>query len=108
MKVFVGSVVPVPLTGEHSVDRNGGAALGGSCTAPFDKLRCQLKILGSVVPVPLMGEHSVANTGGAFGAGRENRTLTLFPEPDFESGASTSSATPAWAGFRKRRNCNRI
>ncbi len=29
------------------------------------------------------------------GAGRENRTLTLLPEPDFESGASTSSATPA-------------
>ena len=29
------------------------------------------------------------------GAGSENRTRTLFPEPDFESGASTSSATPA-------------
>ena len=29
------------------------------------------------------------------GAGRETRTLTLLPEPDFESGASTSSATPA-------------
>ena len=29
------------------------------------------------------------------GAGRETRTLTLFPEPDFESGASTGSATPA-------------
>ena len=29
------------------------------------------------------------------GAGRENRTLTSFRKPDFESGASTSSATPA-------------
>ena len=29
------------------------------------------------------------------GAEGENRTRTLFPEPDFESGASTSSATPA-------------
>ena len=28
-------------------------------------------------------------------AGRETRTLTLFPEPDFESGASTGSAIPA-------------
>ncbi len=29
------------------------------------------------------------------GAGGGNRTHTLLPEPDFESGASTSSATPA-------------
>ena len=29
------------------------------------------------------------------GAGRGNRTPTLLPEPDFESGASTSSAIPA-------------
>ncbi len=29
------------------------------------------------------------------GAGRENRTLTMLPLPDFESGASTSSAIPA-------------
>ncbi len=29
------------------------------------------------------------------GAGRGNRTHTLLPEPDFESGASTSSAMPA-------------
>ncbi len=29
------------------------------------------------------------------GAGGRNRTDTLSPEPDFESGASTSSATPA-------------
>ncbi len=33
------------------------------------------------------------------GAEGETRTLTLFPEPDFESGASTSSATSAWGGF---------
>src|SRR5690606_6298864 len=32
---------------------------------------------------------------GPDGAGSENRTRTLFPEPDFESGASTSSAIPA-------------
>ncbi|VTZ26822.1 hypothetical protein MPC4_30048 [Methylocella tundrae] len=31
------------------------------------------------------------------GAGGRNRTDTLSPEPDFESGASTSSATPAKA-----------
>ncbi len=30
------------------------------------------------------------------GAGRGNRTHTLLPEPDFESGASTSSAIPAF------------
>ena len=29
------------------------------------------------------------------GASGETRTLTLLPEPDFESGASTSSATEA-------------
>ena len=34
-------------------------------------------------------------TKNSNGAGRETRTLTLLPEPDFESGASTSSATPA-------------
>ncbi len=30
------------------------------------------------------------------GAGGENRTHTMLPLPDFESGASTSSATPAF------------
>ena len=30
------------------------------------------------------------------GAGGENRTLTLLPERDFESRASTNSATPAF------------
>ena len=35
-------------------------------------------------------------TGHEVGAGRGNRTHTLLPEPDFESGASTSSASPAW------------
>ncbi|MEY2697783.1 MAG: hypothetical protein RL333_1921, partial [Pseudomonadota bacterium] len=29
------------------------------------------------------------------GAGGRNRTDTWFPKPDFESGASTSFATPA-------------
>ena len=33
----------------------------------------------------------------SIGAGSENRTRTLLPEPDFESGASTSSAIPARA-----------
>ena len=33
--------------------------------------------------------------GGLDGAGRGNRTLTMSPPPDFESGASTSSAIPA-------------
>ena len=32
---------------------------------------------------------------GLYGAEGGNRTHTLLPEPDFESGASTSSATPA-------------
>lgn len=32
------------------------------------------------------------------GAGGRNRTDTWFPKPDFESGASTSFATPAEAG----------
>ncbi len=30
------------------------------------------------------------------GAGGRGRTDTLLPEPDFESGASTNSTTPAW------------
>ncbi len=34
-----------------------------------------------------------------FGAGGRNRTDTLSPEPDFESGASTSSTTPAALPF---------
>jgi hypothetical protein len=33
------------------------------------------------------------------GAGGETRTLTGFTPPDFESGASTNSAIPAWVGF---------
>ncbi len=33
------------------------------------------------------------------GAGSENRTRTWLPIPDFESGASTSSATPAAVCF---------
>ncbi len=37
---------------------------------------------------------------GFFGAEGENRTRTLLPEPDFESGASTSSATSAWGASR--------
>ncbi len=37
----------------------------------------------------------VSDGSGVDGAGSENRTRTLLPEPDFESGASTSSATPA-------------
>jgi hypothetical protein len=32
------------------------------------------------------------------GASGETRTLTLLPEPDFESGASTNSATEAFGG----------
>ncbi len=40
------------------------------------------------------------NVGGVVGAGRENRTLTLSPERDFESRASTSSAIPALANRR--------
>ena len=35
-----------------------------------------------------------------FGAERGNRTHTPFPEPDFESGASTSSAIPAAKGLK--------
>ena len=33
--------------------------------------------------------------GNTLGAGGENRTLTGLPPPDFESGASASSTTPA-------------
>ena len=36
------------------------------------------------------------------GAGGRNRTGTLSPELDFESSASTSSATPAWSRERIR------
>src|SRR6516165_5318820 len=35
------------------------------------------------------------NLCGKIGAGGRNRTDTLSPEPDFESGTSTSSTTPA-------------
>src|SRR5262252_656263 len=43
------------------------------------------------------------------GAGRGNRTLTLSPELDFESSASTNSAIPAFecAGSAKRQRCPR-
>ena len=34
-----------------------------------------------------------------FGAGRETRTLTVFPPPDFESGASANFAIPARENF---------
>lgn len=40
-------------------------------------------------------ETSLDFLGSVSGAGGGNRTHTLLPEPDFESGASTSSATPA-------------
>jgi S-adenosylmethionine:tRNA ribosyltransferase-isomerase len=43
------------------------------------------------------GLHRSLEGMGADGAGSENRTRTLLPEPDFESGASTSSAIPARA-----------
>jgi hypothetical protein len=47
----------------------------------------------------LLGQNRVtqklAQAFKPIGAGRETRTLTSFQKPDFESGASTSSATPA-------------
>jgi hypothetical protein len=36
-----------------------------------------------------------------FGTEGRNRTGTMSPSPDFESGASTSSATPAKSGYYK-------
>ncbi len=45
------------------------------------------------VPAPLPGREVITIDG----AGGRSRTDTLLPEPDFESGASTNSATPAWA-----------
>ena len=46
---------------------------------------------GRVLAYPKLGQVFVDKTG----AGRGNRTPTSFRKPDFESGASTSSATPA-------------
>ena len=55
--------------------------------------------------ITLLGENRVtqklAQVSESIGAGSENRTRTLLPEPDFESGASTSSATPAGFGGAK-------
>ncbi len=51
---------------------------------------------GAFGAAALKSKHFVVTKYAAVGAGRETRTLTLLPEPDFESGASTSSATPAW------------
>ena len=66
-----------------------------------DEARQALKgIIGEVAVVedgerilahPKLGHVFVDNSG----AGSENRTRTLSPEPDFEPGASTSSAIPA-------------
>ena len=63
-----------------------------------DEARQALKgIIGEVTVAerilahPKLGHVFVDNSG----AGSENRTRTLSPEPDFESGASTSSAIPA-------------
>ena len=63
-----------------------------------DEARQALKgIIGEVTVAerilahPKLGHVFVDNSG----AGSENRTRTLSPEPDFEPGASTSSAIPA-------------
>ena len=70
------------------------------CAKPdeVDEARQALKgIIGEVTVAerilahPKLGHVFVDNSG----AGSENRTRTLSPEPDFESGASTSSAIPA-------------
>src|SRR5690606_19479241 len=45
--------------------------------------------------VPVGPRASMSRRRDRFGAEGENRTRTLSPEPDFESGASTSSATSA-------------
>lgn len=39
------------------------------------------------------------------GAGRGNRTPTMLPSPDFESGASTNSAIPAERAIMRHRSC---
>ena len=45
------------------------------------------------------GSTSNARRHRSFGAPGRTRTSTMFPPPDFESGASTNSATGAWAGI---------
>jgi hypothetical protein len=57
-------------------------------------------LLCPVLLAPALSQHPIPDLGnpakGALGnAGGGNRTRTEFPPPDFESGASTSSATPA-------------
>ena len=52
----------------------------------------------------IMGEYEPLQAGRNCGMGVEyagggNRTHTLLREPDFESGASASSATPAMEGI---------
>ncbi len=66
-----------------------------------DEARQALKGIIGEVTVVEEGERILAypKLGHVFvdksGAGSENRTRTSFQKPDFESGASTSSATPA-------------
>lgn len=53
-----------------------------------------------LIDSPLREESLRSRQGNFMGAGRENRTLTMSPLPNFESGASTSSAIPAMKAKR--------
>jgi hypothetical protein len=44
----------------------------------------------------VLAKRAGRDAGGTFGAGGGGRTHTALRPPDFESGASASSATPAW------------
>ena len=47
------------------------------------------------------GQSIIEAFGQTDGTGSRNRTGTPLRAPDFESGASTSSAIPAWASNRR-------
>ena len=59
-------------------------------------------LLSLCIPDHVERSGEIHDIQGAYGAGRGNRTLTLSPELDFESSASTNSAIPARLHRRRR------
>ena len=50
-----------------------------------------------VRPLTILNKAPRQKPRGLFGAGGGGRTRTLSPGPDFESGTSANSITPAWS-----------
>src|SRR5207253_9746865 len=66
---------------------NGPSRAGAACAVYGTRVAARVHPTGACTGVKTGNVHC--------GAGRGNRTLTLLPELDFESSASTNSAIPA-------------